>query len=149
MGKRSRGHTLAPESYGFADDFVQYDERRCFHYFRDRTAYQLAGCFSSDFWSRLVPLSTRHSPAIKHAVIALASLHERFESDDSSILGSNNDVSQGGFALQQYTRAISHLNRSINTKGQQPMDMYLVACILFACFEVRYVLLLCNLVAVV
>ena len=111
-------------------------ERRSFHYFRTRTAPQLAGYFSSDFWDCLVPLSTQHQPAIRHAVIALASLHERFEDNDSSILSSNYDIAKGGFALAQYTRAIGCLIGPVTAGGQQALDVSLVACILFACFEV-------------
>ena len=113
-------------------------ERRSFHFFRSRTAPQLAGYFISDFWNCLVPLCTHQQPAIRHAVVALASLHERFENNDNSILSSNYDIAQGGFALQQYNRAIGCLIKPITAGGQQALDVYLVACVLFACFEVRY-----------
>ena len=118
--------------------FGNQAEHRSFCFFRDRTAPQLAGHFVSDFWDRLLPLSTHYQPAIKHAVIALASLHERFESNDNSILSSNDDIAQGGFALQQYNRAISCLIKPITAGGNQALDVSLVACILFACFEVCY-----------
>ena len=111
-------------------------ELRSFHFFRTRTAPQLAGYFASDFWDCLVPLSTHHQPAIRHAVVALASLHERFENNDRSILSSNYDVAQGGFALQQYNRAISCLIQPVTIGCQQTLDTSLVACIIFACFEV-------------
>ena len=83
-----------------------------------------------------MPLSTQHYPAIKHAVIALASLHERFENNDQSILSSNYDLFQGGYALQQYNRAIIQLTKPPTNGEEQPIDVFLVACILFACFEV-------------
>ena len=111
-------------------------ERRSFHYFRTRTALHLAGYFSSDFWDLSVSLSSHYHPIIRHAVVALGSIHERFENDDSSILSSNYDTHQGGFALQQYTYAISELTKSIARKEQQTIDTILIACILFACFEV-------------
>ena len=83
-----------------------------------------------------MPLSTHYQPAIRHAVVALASLHERFEDNDRSILSSNYDVAQGGFALQQYNRAISCLIKPVTTGAQQTVDTSLVASIIFACFEV-------------
>lgn len=113
-------------------------ERRSFHFFRSRTAPQLSGYFASDFWECLIPLSTHHQPAIRHAVVALAALHERFENNDNSILSSNYDIAQGGFALQQYNRAIGCLIKPVTGGGQQALDVSLVACILFACFEVCY-----------
>lgn len=84
----------------------------------------------------MVPLSTHHQPAIRHAVVALASLHERFENNDKSILSSDYDIASGGFALQQYNRAIVCLIKPVIAGAQQGLDTSLVACILFACFEV-------------
>lgn len=77
-----------------------------------------------------------HEPAIRHAVIALGSLHERFEAQDRSVAGSNLDVVQGGFALEQYNHAIRQLIDP--TTGSKPpaIDVCLISCILFACFEV-------------
>ena len=86
-----------------------------------------------------MPQCTHQQPAIRHAVVALASLHERFENNDNSILSSNYDIAQGGFALQQYNRAIGCLIKPITAGEQQALDVSLVACILFACFEVRYI----------
>ena len=60
-------------------------------------------------------------------------------------MSSNCDVSQGGFALEQYTRAISQITKAIATKKQPTTDVVLVACILFACFEVQYKLILVDL----
>ncbi|KAL9577951.1 MAG: hypothetical protein Q9212_006037 [Teloschistes hypoglaucus] len=112
----------------FHDD----DERRSFAFFKDRTITDLSGYFPSEFWKRLVPLATYHEPSLKHAVIALASLHERFEKGDRSILKSNKDILEGGFALQQYNKAIQHL---IKQPKKPSFDTSLVACVLFACFE--------------
>lgn len=76
-----------------------------------------------------------HEPAIRHAVIALGSLHERFEIQDRSIMGSNLDVIQGGFALEQYNHAIRLLVHPAS--GSKPaIDVCLISCVLFACFEV-------------
>ena len=107
-------------------------EKRSFDFFAANTARDLAGYFPSDFLERLVPLATFHQPSLKHAAIALASLHERFREGDQSILKSNKDIVEGGFALQQYSLAIQHL-----IKGAQAptLDTSLVACVLFSCFE--------------
>lgn len=112
--------------------FQTDDEQRCFNFFKARTINDLSGFFPSEFWERLVPLATYHEPCLKHAVIALASLHERFEKGDRSILKSNKDILEGGFALQQYNKAIQHL---IKQPRKPSFDTSLVACVLFACFE--------------
>lgn len=107
-------------------------ERRCFAFFRARTANEISGYFPSDFWERLVPASCCYEPCLKHAVIALASLHERFEKGDHDIWKSNKDIAEGGFALEQYNKAIQHL---IKQPLKPKFDTFLVSCVLFACFE--------------
>ncbi|KAL8806855.1 MAG: hypothetical protein Q9200_004892 [Gallowayella weberi] len=110
-------------------------ERRSFSFFKDRTLVEISGYFPSDFWERLVPLASFHEPALKHAVIALASLHERFEKGDRSVLKSNKDIAEGGFALQQYNKAIQCLIKPSGSVSKPALDTSLVACVLFACFE--------------
>ncbi|KAL8822855.1 MAG: hypothetical protein Q9191_006418 [Dirinaria sp. TL-2023a] len=107
-------------------------ERRNFNFFCTRTIPQLSGFFGSEFWEKLVPRTTYHHPAIKHAVLALGSLHERFEQGDTSVYASNLDIAQGGFALQQYNKAIQQL---IKATSRQQLDICLISCVLFACFE--------------
>lgn len=109
------------------------EERRSFEFFRSRTAYELSGFFDSGFWNRVVLQAAHFEPAVRHAVLALSSLHERFEVGDKSIV---NPVWEGGFALQKYHQAIQEvLNPSHG--GQQAVDICLIACMLFANFEVR------------
>lgn len=76
--------------------FVDKVERRCFAFFRARTVHEISGYFPSDFWEQVVPRATYYEPCLKHAVIALASLHERFEKGDREILMSNRDIAEGG-----------------------------------------------------
>ncbi|KAL8934041.1 MAG: hypothetical protein Q9211_005439 [Gyalolechia sp. 1 TL-2023] len=124
-------NTSSPPFELFDDDL----ERRSFNFFKTQTIPEISGFFPSDFWHRLVPLAAHHEPALKHAVIALASLHERFQKGDQSILKSNDAIAEGGFALQQYNKAIRHL---VNPCGSKPnIDTSLVACILFACLEIN------------
>ena len=60
-------------------------ERRCFDFFLNRTAPQLSGFWDSDFWGCLILQATHHQSAIRHAVLALGALHERFEAGDTSV----------------------------------------------------------------
>ena len=111
-------------------------EKRTFHFFRERTIPGLCGFFDSDIWERLVLQTTFQEPAIRYAVFALGSLHERFEMGDKTVFASNLDIVQGGLALRQYTQAINHVINLSTSKGPRSLDICLVACILFACFEV-------------
>ena len=110
-------------------------ERRCFDFFRKRTASQLSGFFDSDFWNRLVLQATHCEPPIRHAVLALGSLHEQFENGERSILSPIWERNAGAFALQHYIQAIKYLINPIH-EGQQAVDVCLIACMLFASFEV-------------
>ena len=111
-------------------------ERRNFQFFRTRTVPQLCGFFDDEIWQRLVLQATLQEPAIRHAVFALGSMHERFEAGDSTVFASNLDTAQGGLALQQYTQAINHLINPPARKDPRSLDVCLVASVLFACFEV-------------
>ena len=114
-----------------------HKERRCFDFFLNRTASQLTGLWDSDFWSCLLLRATHHHPAIRHAILALGSLHERFEAGDSSVLNPIWDKQEGGFALKQYNYAIQQLVKPAS-ESHQAVDVCLIACMLFACFEVSH-----------
>lgn len=108
-------------------------EQRSFHFFRHTTVTQLSGFFGEDMWDRLVLQTSHFEPAIRHAVIALGSLHERFVGHSGLI--SQRD-SLDNFALQQYNLAIRSLMEPVSRKKRPSTDVCLVACTLFACFEV-------------
>ena len=119
--------------------FLTFDgndlEKRGFHFFRTRTVPQLCGFFDEDLWQRVVLQATFQEPAIRHAVFALGSLHERYEMGDLTVFASNFDKSQGGLALEQYTKAINKLIRLKSPEDKRSLDVCLMASVLFACFE--------------
>ncbi len=117
-------------------DLGSEQERRCFYFFCSRTIVRLSGFFVAGFWNRWVLQAFHHEPAIRHAVIALGSIHERFDSGDVSVLRSNQDTTRGGFALEQYNHAIRHLIEPAANGTRPAVDVCLISCILFACFEV-------------
>ncbi|KAH8759838.1 hypothetical protein F5883DRAFT_500988 [Diaporthe sp. PMI_573] len=100
--------------------------RRSFAFFIQKTSPQLAGLFGSAFWERLVLQTAHYEPAIRHAITAIGSLHEQH------IFGRGSEVS---FALQQYNLAIKSLLAPPSPGQQRGLDVSLIACILFTCFE--------------
>lgn len=48
------------------------------------------------------------------------------------------------FALQQYSLALKHLLKPFSRREKQAVDICLVACVLFACFEVRILYILIS-----
>lgn len=100
-------------------------EVRSLTYFEERTVPQLSGLFDSRFWERVLLQATHHSAALCHAVVALGSAHECFE----------HSLREDRFALEQCNKAINLLTKS---GAVHPPDVYLAACMMFACLEVSY-----------
>lgn len=125
-----------PLSTPFYDIFSSDQERRSFQFFLLKTAPQLAGDFECAFWERLLLQTVHHEPAIRHVTVALGSLHEHFQRDPGAPLSSRiPPATDNSFALRQYLRAIRSLMPS--PSASQPIDVSLISCVLFACFEVR------------
>ncbi|PMD29888.1 hypothetical protein L207DRAFT_503376 [Hyaloscypha variabilis F] len=93
-------------------------ERRSFYFFQERTAPQLSGFFAGDFWERLLLQATHHEPCIRHAIIALGSLHERFEQDNGLVVQSDANGWTDDFALKNYNQAIKYLMEPLSRKAQ-------------------------------
>lgn len=104
---------------------------RSFAFFVHRTCPQLAGFFGSDFWERGVLQAAYHEPAIRHAIVAIGSLHELFEHNVTMVQA--NRI----FALEQYNLAISKLLVPITRSEDRGVDVCLISCILFTCVEVN------------
>ncbi|KAH8678856.1 hypothetical protein BGZ60DRAFT_468234 [Tricladium varicosporioides] len=94
-------------------------ENRSFTFFLKITAPQLTGFDGESFWDRFVLQATHHEPAIRHAIIALGSLHEKFMRRGGVL--SHNEVDD--FALQQYGSAIKCLVQPFSQKKQPAMDL--------------------------
>jgi hypothetical protein len=107
-------------------------EKRAFQYFISRTAVELSGFYSSSFWEKLILQASTADPSLRHAVIGIGALHEEFVNGNLKY-----DVDRGkghAFAVNQYTKAIGHLRRSLATGRQAPLTA-LMSCILFVCFD--------------
>jgi hypothetical protein len=107
------------------------ESRRSFAFFMQRTCPQQAGFFGSDFWERLVFQAAYHESAVRHAIVAIGSLHELSENQTAL-----KDVDKS-FALEQYNLAIRDLLLPLSKSGKRGVDVCLISCLLFTCFEVR------------
>ena len=105
-------------------------ELRAIEYFQTRTASELAGHFNPEFWSRYLLRTAQCEPAIRHAVVALGAIHEHFEggSDPHATVA-------GSYGMQHYGMAIRHVLDASKSNAPQSIDLALVSCILFTCFE--------------
>ncbi|KAL3462739.1 hypothetical protein BJX64DRAFT_299316 [Aspergillus heterothallicus] len=124
-------------------------ESRAFQYFYERTVPSLSGYYGSEFWNRFVLQVSQHEKSVWHALIALGSLHENFENDRRVPGLWFSRKGHDDFAVREYVLAIRALlgARRLNGTGTQgneeslarvklTVDVYLISCILFTCFEI-------------
>lgn len=118
---------------------LNQEEQMCFDYFRLKTVVKLPGPFHSHFWETLVLQASICQPAVLHAAVALGSAHK---SGDLSFRGSRarpteQDYSNAKlgqdevFALQEYTKAISHLRNQPTSNKDISLRVVLITCVLF------------------
>lgn len=117
------GGCLASPTPGLFDSLQEY---RSFAYFVERTSWQLAGFFDQGGWQLLLAIAQQDT-AIRHAVIALGSLHETFE------YGVTANAIPNGFTLQHYDVAIrQHVDRLRRHPDETTeTDGYLTSCSIF------------------
>ncbi|TVY37707.1 Transcriptional regulatory protein [Lachnellula occidentalis] len=127
----SRKSPSSPVKYSPPNPNLDPAEQRLLYFFRTFTAPKLSGYFSPDFWERRVIHATDFEPAIRHAAIAIAAVHQDYIAWQQSKLY---DPSIQSFAFRQYTKAISYLYQLMSTQTQH-LDITLTACILFISFD--------------
>ncbi|KAF2747350.1 hypothetical protein M011DRAFT_56878 [Sporormia fimetaria CBS 119925] len=119
---RSPVRSVSPES----------TECRSFHYFQTHTLPQWTEYFDSGIWNIMILQLSHVEPAIKHGVLALSALHERFEKTKPMLQSGTHD-----FAFAQYMAAVKHSNELLTAhrEGRVDVEKVLVACIIFTCYE--------------
>ncbi|KAJ4377883.1 hypothetical protein N0V83_000713 [Neocucurbitaria cava] len=107
-------------------------ENRSFQYFQTYTLPRWTEFFESELWSQKVLQLSHSDPAIKYGVLALSTLHERYENTSSSVHAKSKD-----FAFVQYMQAIKHSNDLLTAhqSGKANLERVLIACIIFTCYE--------------
>lgn len=105
--------------------FGEPKERRALQFFLERTASTLSGYVGSYFWSSLLPQASHTQPALKHILVATASVHEYLHADYSHVYDRK-------FIDEHYHRAINSLAR---TEKPPALEIVLMACLLFTCCE--------------
>ncbi|CAK7220559.1 hypothetical protein SEUCBS140593_004274 [Sporothrix eucalyptigena] len=111
------------------------EEKRSFDFFQHITAPRLAGDLDAVFWRVLVLQICHTEPAVRHAVLAISSLHETFL--QTSLVSSKKNLTietpatrslasprghttpQHEFALKQYNKAIAHLLDDMKTTSNE------------------------------
>lgn len=111
-------------------------ERQCFDFFQTKTAPQLSKFLRSDFWETILLQSALREESIKHAIIALGSLHKTSDVDNGLNIKRHAYRYTDDFALKNYTQAINILIGSHSSSSLTAIDVCVVCSVLFACLEV-------------
>ena len=104
------------------------EEKRYFEWFMGRTANKLPGTFFSSFWSTLLFQASLNDLAVLHAVLALSSVHK-----DGPIIADVHELD--AFTLQQYVKAIGHLQAHFSVEDRASCRVAVIMCIVFICLE--------------
>ncbi|KAK4189562.1 transcriptional regulatory protein moc3 [Podospora australis] len=115
-------------------DWATADERRAFHFFQHVTAPSLSADLDNAFWRHLVLQICQSEPAVRHAVLAVSSLHEGMVQNTLMPHVNNDNETRSSFALYQYNRAIACLLDQMRTVNARPL-VPLLTCVLFVCIE--------------
>ena len=104
-------------------------EQRAFYFFRERTSRHLSSFYECDFWGRVILQAAHVHPGIRHAIVALGSFHELFESSGEA------ELVQDDFALKQYNLAIRKCLENIDAQHNN-VHNYVASYMIFICIEV-------------
>ncbi|KAM7222398.1 hypothetical protein V8F06_002176 [Rhypophila decipiens] len=125
------GHGEPHGSLSVFYDWASADEVRSFQFFQHVTAPCLSGDFDGSFWRVLVLQICQTEPAVKHAVLAVSSLHEGMM---RGMVPYADMGDRQSFALWQYNKAIGYLLDQMRHVDAKPL-VPLLTCILFVCIE--------------
>lgn len=103
-------------------------ELRSLEFYVEKTIAQLTNFFPDQLWSAVIPQLSHTEACTYHALLALASYHERFLSSDPGL------VVESSFALCQYNMAIKMLLDS--PKSSSSVNVNLISLLIFFCIEV-------------
>lgn len=110
--------------------FKDEREGRCFQFFCEETASQIAGPDQMMLWGQLIPQACEAAPFVKSAVIAIAAMSKI----KTGTVASHQVRGLYEFALDQYSRCLQGMRRCA-ASGKHEMRNVLLACILVFCFE--------------
>lgn len=105
-------------------------EARAFDFFRTKVAGNLSGVFDPSFWTVDILQVAQQEEPIRHAVVALASLSEHLLDDPKNGL-----ETLPRLALYQHTEAISKLKQKMHAENDASIQIVLMTCAIFVCFE--------------
>lgn len=123
---------------------LAFDQQESLYFtlFREHTANELSGFFSSRFWTRSVLQESHSEASIKHAVVALGALYKTLEKASESPPSSPDDTyyvdtapDHFEFARQQYGKSIARLREALQNNEPGSSRTALISVVLFTCIQ--------------
>ncbi|KAK4941116.1 hypothetical protein LTR10_018916 [Elasticomyces elasticus] len=116
---------LSLESNRLTTNGSSGDEDRAFAFFGQMAGPALSGHSESYFWTNVVMQLSHREPAVRHAVVAVSSLYEKFQ----DVVKTPISAPANPLALRHYNAAIKEL------RSTRDETVVLVVCALFICIE--------------
>ena len=88
----------------------------------------------ADFWQKYVPSLSFSQVALRHAIAAIAAIHEGY-SEDVEKTSLEYRQQRYSFALQQYSLSIRCLQESLIEGGDETIEPVILCCTLYTCFD--------------
>ncbi|KAJ5757919.1 uncharacterized protein N7511_006613 [Penicillium nucicola] len=131
------GYPAVPQSLS-TENALSDAERRSFAFFRSRTVHRVFGQRDAGDWVSVLLYLGHNEVSVKHAITALASLHESLEPNNTSTWIQKSPkharATAEVLALKHYNDAIKSLRVESLNMSSRP-DLTMILCILFICFE--------------
>jgi hypothetical protein len=101
-------------------------ERRALYHFQHRTAEELPGPFRSELWSTTIMQAAQTQPAVRHAVFALASMHQYYA-------GTQSLQGEYDFSMHHYNKSIRQALRL--TDPSESFESLLLTSVMFSALD--------------
>jgi hypothetical protein len=101
----------------------------------EMTTKKFAGLFPSDFWETLIFQASAQEPAVRHAVVALSAAHRFDHNYEPWKIPATYGFDAERFTLQQYNKAIQHLNVRKGQSERNDAQVALITCMIFVTLE--------------
>ncbi|PSK51639.1 hypothetical protein B9Z65_2906 [Elsinoe australis] len=129
-----RTRSISPTTPVSSTIWKSEQEWRAFQFFRECSAHQFQSFWPEDLWTETISRLAHYESGIRHALLALAAFHERYENRDAIPAPPDRITSRSDFALTQYNNSISSF-LAPKKDGQVDIEVYLLSCIIFTAIE--------------
>lgn len=125
-------HDTAPLARIVSDPaFSDVLERRYFQFFRQRTVASTNSLMNCRFWDRIVLQICHIEPAVRHAILALSSLHQLSDARSNVDLAKRHQ----DYADYHHHKALVAAQKLLSSSTAEDIDRVLIACAVFICYD--------------